>query len=84
MKAEPSKHQNQKGNILGFFQLGEETSQHSIRLYNADKIFIKNYYEHFASQETKFIHPDKNLGASGMEIKAQRMTSDRFLIYYLN
>jgi hypothetical protein len=81
--AEPTKDQSQKNNIFGFFIKGNENTTSSIRLYNADKKFIKSYYNHFNLQETKFIQPEKNLGVSGMELGIQKISNERFLINYL-
>ena len=69
--------------IFGFFIKGNENTTSSIRLYNADKKFIKSYYNHFNLQETKFIQPEKNLGVSGMELGIQKISNERFLINYL-
>ena len=81
--AEPTKDQSQKNNIFGFFIKGNDNTTSSIRLYNADKKFIKSYYNHFNLQETKFIQPEKNLGVSGMELGIQKISNERFLINYL-
>ena len=82
--AEPSKIQLQKNKIFGFFAPSKQdfyTS--SLRLYNADKEFIKSLYDHFNLHENKSLNPGDNLGVSGMDVGCQQIKTDLFLVYAL-
>jgi hypothetical protein len=82
--AEPSKTQIQKNKIFGFFSASShEYNTNSLRLYNADKKFIKSLYDHFNLQEGKSINPVDNLGVSGIDVGLQKIDHNLFLIYAL-